>query len=229
MWMSDQLILHYAPDNASLCVRLALEELGIDYVTALVDRSVKAQRSPAYLAINPNGLIPTLQTPQGPIYETGAILLWLAENRPSALFPQIGDPKRAAALTRLFWLSNTLHPALRMLFYPDFYAPNASGELRHQTRIRLCALYDQMAADHAHLVATEPNLIACYLAPLLRWSAIYGGQTDWFTLGRWPALLQFAETFETRPAALRAAQAEGLGPTPFSNPTFPNPPEGSAT
>src|SRR5680860_279820 len=37
------LILHYAPDNASLIVRLALEELELPYETRLVDRSVRAQ------------------------------------------------------------------------------------------------------------------------------------------------------------------------------------------
>ena len=85
--------LHYAPDNASLIVRLALEELGRPYETVLVDRRAKAQRSPAYLALNPAGRIPTLETPDGPISETGAILLWLAD-RHGALAPAAGDPAR---------------------------------------------------------------------------------------------------------------------------------------
>ena len=58
-------LLHFAPDNASLCIRLALEELRLPYQTALVDRDINAQRSPAYLALNPNGLIPVLETPHG--------------------------------------------------------------------------------------------------------------------------------------------------------------------
>ena len=77
--MSHRLRLHYAPDNASLCIRLALEELGLPYETVLVNRATHAQRSPAYLALNPNGLIPVLETPDGPLFETGAILLWLAD------------------------------------------------------------------------------------------------------------------------------------------------------
>ena len=43
--MSHRLRLHYAPDNASLCIRLALEELGLPYETVLVDRATQAQRS----------------------------------------------------------------------------------------------------------------------------------------------------------------------------------------
>ena len=41
-------------------------------------------------------------------------------------------------------------------------------------------------------------------------------------------LLAFVKKIETRPSVLRAALAEGLGPTPFSAPQLPNPPEGSA-
>ena len=108
--MSTSLRLHYAPDNASLCVRLALAELGVDYQTVLVDRATRAQKSPDYLALNPNGLIPVLGTPDGPLFETGAILLWLADTY-GELLPQ----PRGHSLKWLFWLSNTLHAAERML------------------------------------------------------------------------------------------------------------------
>ena len=88
-------VLHYAPDNASLIVRLALEEAGLPYRSALVDRAARAQDSAAYRALNPTGLIPTLATPQGPISETAAILLWLSEAHPEAgLAPRPGSPLR---------------------------------------------------------------------------------------------------------------------------------------
>ena len=87
-------VLHFAPDNASLIVRLALEEMGLSYRTALVDRAVRAQDGGTYRAVNPTGLIPALETPQGVVFETGAILLWLGEvhgrmaPRPCAIGPQ---------------------------------------------------------------------------------------------------------------------------------------------
>ena len=85
-------VLHYAPDNASLIVRLALEEMGIAYRTVLVDRSRNEQRSAAYLRVNPTGLIPALETPEGPMWETGAILLWLSETH-GALAPAPRCPR----------------------------------------------------------------------------------------------------------------------------------------
>ncbi|MEO0904761.1 MAG: glutathione S-transferase, partial [Pseudomonadota bacterium] len=115
--MTQTLRLHYAPDNASLCVRLALEELGLPYETVLVDRSQMAQKADAFLALNPNGLIPVLETADGPIFETAAILLWLAE-REGRLMPAVGTPAHMHAIQWIIWLSNTLHPDLRMMFYP---------------------------------------------------------------------------------------------------------------
>ena len=137
--------LHYAPDNASLIVRLALEELGVPYDTVLVDRAARAQRRPAYLALNPNGLIPVLETPVGPIFETGAILLWLADTH-GALAPVPNDPPRAAFLKWLFWVSDTLHADLRMLFHPENYtgpdaaaqaALNRAKRVRHKMRFNM--------------------------------------------------------------------------------------------
>ena len=68
-------VLHYAPDNASLIVRLVLTELNQPFETALVDRRVRAQDGAAYRALNPNGLIPALDRPGGAICEIGAILM----------------------------------------------------------------------------------------------------------------------------------------------------------
>ena len=75
-------ILHYFPDTASLIVRLVLEELGTPYEARLIDREGGALSSPAYLAMQPLGLIPVLETPQGALFETAAMLLYLAERHP---------------------------------------------------------------------------------------------------------------------------------------------------
>lgn len=226
--MTAPLTLHYAPDNASLCVRLALLECGAPFETVLVDRAQRAQKSDTYLALNPNGLIPVLVTPEGPIYETGAILLWIAD-RWQDLFPQASSAQRGEALKWLFWLSNTFHPALRMLFYPDQFIDVATTQaLRVRTRERLNSYLDQLE-QHAQWLDETSGILAAYLAPMLRWAALYGGDTNWFDLGSRPRLWSFAQNYETTRQAITAQAAEGLGSTPFSAPQLPNPPEGSAT
>lgn len=235
--MTQALCLHYAPDNASLCIRLALEELTLPYETVLVDRAAQAQRSPAYLALNPNGLIPVLETPDGPLFETGAILLWLADTYGGLMpgfFPAVADPGRGAALKWLFWLSNTLHATERMLFYPALHTdggPLMEQALLERTKARVAEQLTVLAgaSDAPWLDADSPSAMGCYLAALLRWPALYGDSDGWFDLTHWPRLYAFASRFERRPAAIAAARAEGLGSTPFSAPVDCIPPEGSAT
>lgn len=227
--MPATLRLRYAPDNASLCVRLALEELGLAFETALVDRATRAHKSAAFLALNPNGLIPVLETPNGPMSETAAILIWLAD-RHGRLMPAIDAPERMYAMQWMMWLANTLHPTLRMMFYPDQYADGDTGPTYRMAGLRLQAHLDVLAAAKTvgWLESDTATAQACYLAPMLRWSALYGGGAGWFDLSRWPRLLAFAQRMDVRDAAVRAAAAEGLGPTPFSAPHPCNPTEGSA-
>jgi len=222
--------LHYAPDNASLVIRLALEARDLPYETALVDRAARAQDGPAYRALNPNGLIPVLETPDGPIFETAAILLWLAD-RHGGLGPAPDAPGRAAFLKWLFFISNTLHTELRILFYPGQYA--ATG---HEA-----ALFAGIAARlPRHLHALDRAVSApdwpggateFYLACLLRWMALYpqDGDRSWFSLSDYPALAALCARLETLDATRAAQRAEGLGPTPFTAPRHATPPEGSAT
>lgn len=231
--MTAPLTLHFAPDNASLCVRLALEECGIAYQTTLVDRRKQGQRSAAYLALNPHGLIPVLVTPQGALFETAAILLWLSEQpQGRALMPD--GTARHEALSWLFWLSNSLHPALRMMFYPGQHIAASGAEaLRARTCARLTEMLDRLetaAADRpVWLRGDQATALTCYVCPMLRWMALYPADaTDWFDLARWPNLNSLTQAIERRDASLRAAAAEGLGTTSFSQPNLPNPPEGSA-
>lgn len=234
--MTTPYILHYAPDNASLVIRLAMEEMGVAYQTTLVDRSVDAQRSPAYRALNPNGLIPVLETPHGPIFETGAILLWLADTH-AAMAPDMQSPDRAAFLKWLFFLSNTLHADLRINFYTHLYAGQDENTqtavidtIQNRITTHLAHLNDLAVEQTSYLGAAQPSVLDCYLACMLRWMALYPASRDkgWFSLAATPQLFAILHRLEGRPAVLAAAQAEGLGPTPFTHPQHPQPPEGSA-
>jgi glutathione S-transferase len=228
-------ILHYAPDNASLIIRAALELRGLPYTAQLVDRSTQEQTSAPYRALNPNGLIPVLETPQGPIFETGAILLWLADTH-GGLGPAPDDPARADFLKWLFFISNTLHPALRMMFYPEKYiAPAQTAALRRglcQTLHQSFTTLDQAAAaDPALFAGTSPTVLEPYIAALLRWSALYSGDHDktWYSLASYPALHRLCARLETLPVTQCLHITEGLGTHPFTDPHLPNPPIGSAT
>ncbi len=232
--MTTSYRLHYAPDNASLVIRLVLEEMGQPYDTVLVDRRQNEQDSAAYRALNPNGLIPVLETPNGPIFETAAILLWLADTH-GQLAPAPDSPDRAAFLKWLFFASNTLHADLRILFYAEKYIDAAQAEplrqgIRPRLRTHLKHLDTEAAKAPDWLSADKPSVLTYYLACMMRWMALYPASADrsWYQLADTPYLQAILMQLESRPATRAAVAAEGLGVTPFTSPIHANPPEGSA-
>ena len=223
------LTLHYAPDNASLIARLALLELGVPFATTLVDRRARQQDSAAYRALNPAGLIPVLETPEGPVSETAAVLLWLVD-RYGALGPQAAEPQRGAFLKWLFFTSNTLHADLRMVFYPGQYAPGAEAALHAGVTARLqrhYALLDALCATVPWFGGAQPSVLDFYVAATLRWAVLYAPGGAWFSLADCPNLRAMLARLETRASVATASAAEGLGPHPFTDPQPCTPPEGS--
>ncbi|TCS62231.1 glutathione S-transferase family protein [Varunaivibrio sulfuroxidans] len=72
---------------------IMLEEVGLAYTAHPIDILGGAQRTPEYIAINPNSKIPAIVDPEGPdgkpitVFESGAILIYLAEKTGSDLLP----------------------------------------------------------------------------------------------------------------------------------------------
>jgi glutathione S-transferase len=89
-------------------VRWALEEAGQPYKVRLV--SFRAMKEPSHLALNPFGQIPTYEEGDLVLFETGAIVLHIAE-RHAGLLPIDADA-RARAITWMFAAVNTLEPPI---------------------------------------------------------------------------------------------------------------------
>ncbi|MCK0142341.1 glutathione S-transferase family protein [Aliiroseovarius sp. F20344] len=223
--------IHYAPDNASLIIRLVLEELGEPYETVLVDRASNAQRSAAYLQVNPMGTIPALETADGVIFETAAIILWLTD-RAERLAPAKDGPERGLFLSWLMVASNGLQNDLRQHFYAERFAAGPANEFRALVSMRLREHLDRFEAlldqGHSWFGADEPTALDFYVTVPLRWFALYLKDEDWFSLTDWPRLRDLAEKIEQRASMQAAIQAEGLGATPLTVPSPAQPPEGAA-
>ncbi len=222
--------LHWSPDSANLIVRLALEELGLSYESARLDRARGDQRSSAYLALNPQGLIPVLEDGDVVLFETGAIVWHLAERsgRLGGDGPPISDaPARAAMLKWLFYLSNTPHAELRAGFYtPRYIAAEAVGALRRGLAARLRQHLDLIESQLAAggLVGAEVTFADLYLAALLRWAQLYpAGEPPLAGLDDWPRIFALCRRIEDRPAAARAFAAEAI--RPHRAITAPQPPD----
>ena len=105
---------------------------------------------------------------------------------------------------------------------------------RDATRGRIAShldLVEAMAAGQpAWFMPDAPSVLTLYVCGLLRWLALYPVEiAGWLDLAGYPSLRAVAAAMECRPAARKAALAEGLGDTIFTQPSHARPPEGSAT
>jgi glutathione S-transferase len=208
--------LHYYPSNASFAPHVLLHELGVPFELQLVDRSHNAHKSPAYLRLNPNGLIPVLVDGELVLYETAAILLHLADTHPQAGFaPPLGTPERAQLYKWMLWLSNTMQAMLMHYFYPDRMVEpgNVEGtaQVQAQARAKVGAMLqqidDQLALHGGPWLLGERYGIADPLAAMLcRWTRGFSTKPgrDFEHIG--PYLKRFFD----RPATQRAVATEKL-------------------
>ena len=203
--------LYYAPGAASLVVHWVLLELEQPHELALIDIKAGGQKQPGYLALNPNGVVPTLVIDGKPHYEAVALIAHLAEaHSEHGLAPLQGDAARMDFLQWMFNLANMVQPLFRQWWYPHEPAGEAQAEtvLVH-ARPRIEAQWDRI---DAHLAANGPYLLGdrlsvadFHLVMLMRWSRNMPRPAT-----EWPNLAALAARLKARPSFARLYAREGL-------------------
>jgi glutathione S-transferase len=105
------LAFYFAPGTSSFAAHIALHEVGAAFESRPLSFAKSEQRKPDYLAINPEGKVPTLVIDGRPLTEVAGILFYLARAYPKAgLLPS--DPEgEAQAVSWMSFIASTLHPA----------------------------------------------------------------------------------------------------------------------
>jgi GST-like protein len=101
--------LYYAPAPNPLKVALLLEELGLPYEVVPVDTRKGEQFTPAYRAINPNSKTPALEDGDVKVFDSNAILLYLAE-KTGRFLPANTPVARAELLSWLMFVASGIGP-----------------------------------------------------------------------------------------------------------------------
>ncbi|MBL8300033.1 MAG: glutathione S-transferase [Rhodanobacteraceae bacterium] len=202
--------LYYSPGAASLLPHLLLLEIGAAYELKRIDTAAGEQRSPEYLRLNPNGVVPTLIVDGRPCAETAALLLLLCERHPQAgLAPAVDAPERAAFLQGVLYLANTLQPAFRLWFYPSDAGEVDATVLKQALRARIEKCFDQLAAQLAdgrsYLLGERFSALDLYATMLMRWSRNMPKPAT-----EWPLLKALAERIRARASWRRLYEIEGL-------------------
>lgn len=195
--------LYSAPATAGMVVHWLLLELGVAHEMRELDiDDKKEQKLPAYLALNPAGVVPTLVIDGQPLTEAGAIAMHLADAYPDAnLAPAPGTLARAAYYQWMVFFTNTMQPAYRAWFYATEPAGEANVDaVRASAKARL---EDAFARIDAHLAAHGPYFVgeqltaADFMATMLiRWSRKFPRPaTDWPHIAAFVARMKARPTF----------------------------------
>ncbi|AKS42707.1 maleylacetoacetate isomerase [Wenzhouxiangella marina] len=200
----------YWRSSASYRVRMALNLKGLDYTIEPVHlvRDGGQQHSEAYRALNPQGLVPTLEIDGQVISQSMAMLEYLEEQHPTPALLPADAPGRARVRAIANAIACDIHPLnnLRVLKY-------LVGELgvdedaklawyRHWTELGLgqveAMLDDPATGRFCH--GDEPGLADCCLLP-----QVYNAQRFKCKLDAMPRILAICEALEQIPAIRRAA------------------------
>jgi len=183
-------------------VRWALEEVGQPYEVRLV--SFTAMKEPAHLALHPFGQIPTYEEGDLALFETGAIVLHIAE-RHAGLLPEDAHA-RARAITWMFAALNTVEPPIlefanaRLLERDRSWYEERLPLVANRVRDRLDQLSDRLGdADWLDGVFSLGDLMMVSVLLRLRLSGI---------LGDYPSLAAYVARGEARPAYQRSFAAQ---------------------
>ena len=183
-------------------VRWALEEVGQPYEVRLVSFSAKQQ--PAHLRLHPFGLIPTYEEDDLCLFETGAIILHIAE-RHASLFPDDADA-RARAITWMFAALNTVEPPILELAIAKFgegdkpWTEERLPLVEDRIRVRLGQLSDHWGdAGWLDGAFSAGDLLMVSVLLRLRRSGL---------LEEFPKLAAYVARGEARPAYERAFAAQ---------------------
>jgi glutathione S-transferase len=181
-----------------LRVRWALEEAGIPYQERLI--GPEDQATAAYRALQPFGQVPAIETENLKLFESGAIVIHIAE-KSDALMPS--DPiGRARTSAWIFAALNSVEPQIQNLAELDlFHAREAWAPMRRPMALeaaqkRLAAVENWLGnRDYLEERFTAADLMMTTVLRILRHTDVVSGR---------PALKAYLERCESRPAFKKA-------------------------
>lgn len=199
---TQPLVLYGVGSPNVVKVGILLEELGLPYELKYVAVFKGEQFKPELLALNPLGKVPVLVDPAlgRPLYESGAILLYLAE-RYGRFLPQHG-PDRYEVVEWLMVQMANIGPMFGQLAHfrnalPPGEEPYAEARFAQHSE-RLYRLLDQRLREQRWIAAGAYTIADIAIFP---WSLYL--ERHGFSAEEYPALIHWRDTIATRPAVTR--------------------------
>ena len=188
-------------------VSIALEEMGLDYRAIPVDIGEGEQHAPEFLRVSPNNKIPAIVDGGTSIFESGAILVYLARKSESFLDAE-GEPGYWRALEWLMWQMGGYGPMLGQAHHFLRFRPGTSeyAEKRyHDEAMRLTRVLDARLGESPYLAGDALSIADFAVWP---WTSRFDYQR--IDLNAHPNVLRWYRELAARPGFRRGyAQPDG--------------------
>ncbi|MGI9482306.1 MAG: glutathione S-transferase C-terminal domain-containing protein [Hyphomicrobiales bacterium] len=194
----------YAPTPNGWKVAIMLEECGFDYETRLLRLSEGDQFKPEFLAISPNAKMPAIldhvvEGESVPVFESGAILIYLAEK--AGRFMPTDPMGKKETLEWLFWQVGNQGPLAGQLSHFVNYAP----EGQDYSRERYAGEYDRNLAVLERRLAGRDYILGKYsIADMICFPWAFIAKSLGASLDEFPNVAAWRQRIKERPAVMRA-------------------------
>jgi GST-like protein len=188
---------------------IMLEEIGLPYEPHLVDIMTNANKSPEFVSLNPNGKIPAIYDPDGDVavFESGAILIYLADKTKSALLPAAGAA-RYHVLAWLMFQMGGVGPMFGQLGFfhklggKDYEDKRPRDRYAAETE-RLLGVLEGQYAKHAWVAGPDYSIADIAILPWVRALVTFYGAADLVHYDKCPGVARALAEFVERPAVKR--------------------------
>ncbi len=195
---------YYWPTPNGWKIAMMLEECGLDYQVKPVNIGRGEQFSPEFLAISPNNRMPAIvdhdvDGDPVPVFESGAILIYLAEK--TGRFMPTAPLGRKEALEWLFWQVGNIGPMAGQLSHFVNYAP----EGQDYSHTRYANEYNRCLGVLERRLEGRDYMLGDYsVADMATWPWVLIAKPLGDTLEEFPNVRRWRQAIKERPAAQRA-------------------------
>jgi GST-like protein len=182
-------------------VALFLEEAGIPYEAIPVDTRKGEQHKPDYLAINPNAKVPAIVDGDVTVFDSNAILLYLAE-KTGKFLPPPSDKNRGELLSWLMFVASGLGPFSGQSVHFRHYAPKEGLDYARNRYVfeaqRHYGVVDGWLKTRKYMVGETYTIVDMALWGWARMAPFVAGDDVWT---KFPNLKRLIDEIGARPAA----------------------------
>ncbi|HEY0570010.1 MAG TPA: glutathione S-transferase N-terminal domain-containing protein [Enterovirga sp.] len=184
-------------------VALLLEELGLPYEAVPIDTRRGQQFDPAFLALNPNAKVPAIVDGDVTVFDSNAILLYLAE-KTGQFLPAAAPALRGEFLSWLMFVATGIGPFSGQAVHFRHFAPEQVPYAQtryHYEADRHYSILDRRLADRRYIVGDSYTIVDMAAWGWARMVPFIMGDGAW---DRFPNLRRLHDEIAARPAAARA-------------------------